>query len=100
MVCVRNALYDGLPFQLCKDDTDIQHRPPHRCGGVELFRTGYELHVVLREQLHHLGKVQYRAAYTVELVHHHAGNQPGFDVRYKLLELRPVGIFLPEKPLS
>ena len=51
-------------------DTDIQHRPPHRGGGIKLFRRGHKLHIVLLEQLHHIGKVQNGTADTVELVNH------------------------------
>ena len=37
---------------------DIQHGPSHRRGGIKLFRRGHKLHIVLLEQLHHVGKVQ------------------------------------------
>ena len=37
-------------------NTDIQHRPPHRGGGVKLLRRGHKLHFVLLKEVHHLRK--------------------------------------------
>ena len=70
VVSVRYPLLYRFPFKLGEHDTDIQHRPPHRGGGIKLFRRGHKLHIVLLEQLHHIGKVQNGTADTVELVNH------------------------------
>ena len=70
IVSVRYPLLYGFPLKLGEHDTDIQHRPPHRGGGIKLFRRGHKLHIVLLEQLHHIGKVQNGTADTVELVNH------------------------------
>ena len=69
-----------------KQNTDIQHDPsppgfapgaatrragrPIGGGGIKLLRRGHKLHIVLLEQLHHIGKVQNGTADTVELVNH------------------------------
>ena len=46
IVSVRYSLLYGFPFKLGEHDTDIQHRPPHRSGGIKFFRRGHKLHIV------------------------------------------------------
>ena len=90
IVSVRYPLLYRFPFKLGEHDTDIQHRPPHRRGGVKLLRRGHKLHIVLLEQLHHIGKVQNGTADTVELVNHDFCNQAPLDVPHQFLKLRTV----------
>ena len=45
------------------------------------------------KQLHHICKVQNRAAYPVQLVHDDPPNLSLADLAQQLLKLRPVGIF-------
>ena len=40
IVSVRYPLLYGFSLKLGEHDTDIQHRPPHRGGGIKLFRRG------------------------------------------------------------
>ena len=70
IVSVRHPLLYRFPFKLGEHDTDIQHSPPHRGGGIKLFRRGHKLYIVLLEQFHHIGKVQNGTTDTVELVNH------------------------------
>jgi len=70
IVSVRYPLLYGFSLKLGEHDTDIQHRPPHRDGGIKLLRRGHKLYIVLLEQLHHVSKVQNGTADTVELVNH------------------------------
>ena len=90
VVSVRHPLLYRFPFKLGEHDTDIQHSPPHRGGGVKLFRRGHKLYIVLLEQLHHVGKVQNGTADTVELVNHDFCNQAPLDVPHQFLKLRTV----------
>ena len=90
IVSVRYPLLYGFPLKLGEHDTDIQHRPPHRGGGIKLFRRGHKLHIVLLEQLHHVGKVQNGTADTVELVNHDLCYQAPLNVPHQFLKLRTV----------
>ena len=90
VVSVRYPLLYRFPFKLGEHDTDIQHGPSHRRGGIKLFRRGHKLHIVLLEQLHHVGKVQNGTADTVELVNHDLCNQAPLDVPHQFLKLRTV----------
>ena len=92
IVGVRDALLDGLPFQLGEHNADVQHGPPHWGGGVELFRGGNKLHVVLLEQLHHVRKIQNGAADPVQLVDDYPPHLPFTDLVKQSLELGPVGV--------
>ena len=42
---IRPPLLYRFPFKLGEHDTDIQHGPPHRGGGIKLFRGGNKLHI-------------------------------------------------------
>ena len=88
--CILHPLLYRFPFKLGEHDTDIQHGPSHRRGGIKLFRRGHKLHIVLLEQLHHVGKVQNGTADTVELVNHDLCNQAPLDVPHQFLKLRTV----------
>ena len=68
LVSVRHPLLYRFPFKLGEHDTDIQHGPPHRGGGIKLLCRGNKLHIVLLEQFHHVGKVQNGTADTVKFV--------------------------------
>ena len=92
IVGIRDVLLDGLPFQLGEHNADIQHGPPHWGGGVELFRGGNKLHVVLLEQLHHVRKIQNGAADPVQLVDNDPPHLPLADLVKQFLELGPVGV--------
>ena len=43
IISVRHPLLYRFPFKLGEHDTDIQHRPPHRGGGVKLLALQVEL---------------------------------------------------------
>ena len=91
--CVLHPLLYRFPFKLGEHDTDIQHRPPHRGGGIKLFRRGHKLHFVLLEEVHHLRKVENGTADAVELVNHHFPHKAAFNIPHKLLELWTLRIF-------
>ena len=93
IVSVRYPLLYRFPFKLGEHDTDIQHRPPHRGGGVKLLRRGHKLHFVLLEEVHHLRKVENGTADAVELVNHHFPHKAAFNIPHKLLELWTLRIF-------
>ena len=61
VVSVRYPLLYGFPLKLGEHDTDIQHRPPHRGGGIKLFRRGHKLHIVLLELLARIAELTVEA---------------------------------------
>ena len=93
IISVRHPLLYRFPFKLGEHDTDIQHRPPHRGGGIKLFRRGHKLHFVLLKEVHHLRKVENGTADAVELVNHHFPHKAAFNIPHKLLELWTLRIF-------
>ena len=90
VVSVRHPLLYRFPFKLGEHDTDIQHGPPHRGGGIKLLCRGNKLHIVLLEQFHHVGKVQNGTADTVKFVNNDLCNQAPLNVPHQLLKFRAV----------
>ncbi|EQI88642.1 hypothetical protein QQM_1613 [Clostridioides difficile P2] len=90
VVSVCHPLLYRFPFKLGEHDTDIQHSPPHRGGGIKLLRRGHKLHIVLLEQFHHVGKVQNGTADTVKFVNNDLCNQAPLNIPHQFLKLRAV----------
>ena len=68
VVVVLYAHEDILALQLRENHDYPEHCAPYRRGGVEGLHRGRELNIVLPEQLHEVGEVVQRAAYSVQLV--------------------------------
>ena len=93
VVGICHTLLNGFPFQLCEYDADVEHSAPHRGGGVELFRRGYELDLVLPKLLHHIGKVKNGTADTVQLINNDLTDHSIFDVVHHFRKGRTICIF-------
>lgn len=68
IIGISHTFLYSFPFQLSENDADIQHSIAHRGGGIEFFGSGNELHLISAEKLHHIGKIQNRAAYAVQFI--------------------------------
>ena len=96
-VGVGHTHLDCLAFQLGKHDTDVEHSPPHWCGGIELLIAGDELHAVFLKLLHHICEVQNGATDSVQLVDDDSAHLTAANAIHHPLEIGTVGIF-PREP--
>ena len=94
VISICHVLLDCLTFKLCEYDTDIQHGPSHRGRGVEVLGGENKLHILLFKQLHHVRKIQNRAADPVQHIDDYPPYLAHLDFSQQFLKFRPVRVFL------
>lgn len=100
MVGIADPLLNGFPFQLGKNDADVQHSPANGGGSVEFFRAGHEFHPIFLKFCHQCGKVQNGTAASVQLVADDPPDAAFPDLAKHLLELGPVCVFAAVAPVG